>query len=56
MTIGVAENSNWGGAWINDYLFSRLEFVKRNCDKFRDPKHGISYSVENKNINLSKTK
>jgi len=27
---GIKDNKNYG-AKINDYLFSRLEFVKRNC-------------------------
>ena len=30
MVTGIKNNKNWGGAWVNDYLFSRLEFVKRN--------------------------
>jgi len=28
--VGIRENSGWYGAWINDYAFSRLEFVKRD--------------------------
>jgi len=29
--VGIRDNKNWCGAWINDYLFGRLEFVKRKC-------------------------
>ncbi len=28
--IGIRENSTWHGAVINEYLFNRLEFVKRS--------------------------
>lgn len=24
---GIEDNKDWCGAWMNDYLFSRLEFV-----------------------------
>jgi hypothetical protein len=27
---GIEENKEWKGAWINDYLFGRLEFVSRD--------------------------
>ncbi len=27
---GIEENKNWGGAWMNEYLFGRLEFVSRS--------------------------
>jgi hypothetical protein len=27
---GIEDNKDWKGAWLNDYLFSRLEFVSRN--------------------------
>lgn len=39
VAIGIGENSDWWGAWINDYLFGRLEFVRRNCDTFIKPKY-----------------
>ena len=28
--VGIKDNK-WIGAWMNDYLFGRLEFVSRNC-------------------------
>jgi hypothetical protein len=30
---GIEDNKNWCGAWINDYLFGRLEFV---CRKYKE--------------------
>ena len=27
---GIEDNKDWGGAWINDYCFERLELVSRN--------------------------
>jgi hypothetical protein len=27
---GIEDNKEWKGAWMNDYLFGRLEFVSRN--------------------------
>jgi hypothetical protein len=28
--IGIENNKEWKGAWINQYLFDRLEFVEHN--------------------------
>jgi hypothetical protein len=30
MAVGILDNKDWKGAWMNEYLFSRLELVSRN--------------------------